>query len=308
MPFIENELTTPINYLQPIRQFIRRTVNNENEDVDFVPKANMRIWYNNQVEGYSVHKHDALEIVMPVENDYKYIVDGRKFILNANDILFIPPNTSHEIECDSEGSRFIYLFEISFLSNFYDFKELTEFLKEPRLVNINSFPSVYSQVFDHIMQINDTYFMYPSKVMEMTIYSHLLAVFGLLTRKDQVNPIDSMDSKQKDNYYKFKSLISYINSHYMDDLSLEYAATFVGFTKFYFARLFKEYTDTSFYNYLSLRRISASKTLLSDNELSITEIAFQTGFNNLSSFCRCFQRYEKCSPSAYRSMLKRKSN
>ena len=74
MPFIENEPTTPINYLQPIRQFIRRTVNNENEDVDFVPKANMRIWYNNQVEGYSVHKHDALEIVMPVENDYKYIV------------------------------------------------------------------------------------------------------------------------------------------------------------------------------------------------------------------------------------------
>lgn len=305
MSLFDLDSPTPANYLQPIRQFMKRNVINENEDVDFVPRSKIRIWYNNQVEGYPVHKHNAIEIVIPVENDYRYIVDGRKFTLNAKDILFIPPETPHEIECESEGSRFIYLFEVDFLKDFFDYPEFEKFMSEPRLVNIITYPDVYTIVYDNFMQINDIYFMYTTKIMEMTIYSHILAIFGLLTKTTDANPIDQMDSKQKDNYYKFKSLVSYINTHYMDDLTLEYAATFVGFSKFHFARLFKEYTDTTFYNYLSHRRIQAAKALLADDHLPVTEIAFQSGFNNLSTFCRCFQRHENCSPSDYRNKLRK---
>jgi len=304
----EKKNETPANYLQPIRQFLTRTVIGNNEDVDFVPQTNMRIWYNNQVEGYPLHKHDAIEIVIPMENGYKYTANGRKFDLNMGDILFIPPGILHEIECDCEGSRFIYLFNIDFISKFFDYRDLEEFLKEARLVNPTTYPEIYSQIFDHFMNINDLYFLYDNIVLEMSIYSHLLAIFGALARYSvKSEPICIIDTKQRETYIKFKSLINYINTHYMDDITLDYAASFVGFSKFHFSRLFKEYTDSTFYDYLSRRRIQAAKSLLGDDDLSITDIAFQTGFNNLTTFCRSFQKIVACSPSAYRNKLKRKN-
>ena len=124
----------------------------------------------------------------------------------------------------------------------------------------------------------------------------------------KTEPICIVDVKQRETYIKFKSLINYINTHYMDDITLDYAASFVGFSKYHFSRLFKEYTDSTFYDYLSHRRIQSAKTLLDDENLSITDIAFQTGFNNLTTFCISFQKIVNCSPSAYRNMLKRKNS
>ncbi len=300
---------TPANYMQPIRQFLTRTVIGNDEDVDFVPQTNMRIWYNNQVEGYPIHKHDALEIVIPMENGYKYIANGKKFDLNTGDILFIPPGILHEIECDAEGSRFIYLFDINFITKFFDYKDLKDFMSEPRLVNPSTYPESYTQIFDHFMKINDLYFLYNDIVLEMSIYSHLLAVLGTFARSASPNEqVCIADVKQRETYIKFKSLLNYINAHYMDDITLDYAASFVGFSKFHFSRLFKEYTDSTFYDYLSRRRIQAAKQLLAEDGRSITDIAFQTGFNNLTTFCRSFQKIANCSPSAYRNKLKRKTS
>lgn len=302
---MKREDPTPANYIQPIRQFIERTLDGENEEVDFVPETNMRIWYNNQVEGYPAHKHPALEIVIPVDNGYKYIADGRNFRLNAGDILFIPPNILHEIDCETEGARFIYLFDISFVKSFFDYKDLAEFMREPRLVNPNTYPENYTQIYDQFMRINDLYFLYNNIVLEMPIYSHLLSIFGMLARtSSRVTPISIENARQRDSYIKFKSLITYINTHYMDNITLEYAATFIGFSKYHFSRLFKEYTDTTFYEYLTNRRIQSAKVLLNDESLSITDVAFKTGFNNLTSFCRAFQKAVKCSPSEYRHKLK----
>lgn len=297
---------TPGNYLQPIRQFLKRDVIGVEEAVDFVPKTNMRIWYNNQVEGYPLHKHEALEIVIPMENNYKYVANGVKYALNTGDILFIPPETLHEIECDSEGIRFIYLFNVDFFKMFFDYSELKSFMSEPRLVNPTTYPDLYTQIYNDFMSINDTYFLYNNVVWEMLIYSKLLDIFGILAKANSnESPITIVDEKQRDMFIKFKSLINYINSHYMDDLTLEYAATYIGFSKYHFSRLFKEYTDTTFYDYLLHRRIQAAKALLFNDDLSVTEIAFQTGFNNLTTFSRSFQKHMNCSPSEYRNKLKK---
>ena len=86
----------------------------------------------------------------------------------------------------------------------------------------------------------------------------------------------------------------------MDDITLEWAANYVGFSKFHFTRLFKEYTYVTFYDYVMHRRMQAAKVMLADSNLSITEIAFQTGFNNLSSFTRGFRNTVGQTPSEYR--------
>lgn len=293
--------STPIIYNQPVKQFSKRVLHGEDEDVEFVPDTRMRIWYNNQYKSYAPHKHDALEICIPIENEYKYIVGSKSYTLVPGDILFIPPGTLHEIECENEGCRFIYLFIIRFMEELHDFTYLTEFFKEPRLVNESTYPTVYGKIYEIFMGINDNYFLYENMVLEMPIYSRLMDIFSLLvTVNPQFTPIRLEDSKSKSKYVKFKSLINHINAHFMDELSLEWAADYVGFSKFHFSRLFKEYTDVTFYDFLLHRRMQAAKVLLTDTGKSITEIAFQSGFNNLTSFTRSFKNMTGQTPSDYR--------
>ena len=65
----EYDDTTPIIYNQPVKQFSKRVLNGEDEDVDFVPDTRLRIWYNNQFRSFAPPQHEALEICIPIENE-----------------------------------------------------------------------------------------------------------------------------------------------------------------------------------------------------------------------------------------------
>ena len=293
--------TTPLIYSQPVKQFNRREVHDENEDVDYVPGTGLRILYNNEYRSYAPHKHGALEVCIPIENEYKYVVAGKPYNLAPGDIFFMPSETVHEVECENEGCRFIYLFAIDFLQHLFDFSFLTDFLKEPRVVNESTYPGVYGKIYELFMGINDQYFLYENMVLEMPIYSRLLNIFSLLvTTNPQFNPVRIEDSRSASKYVKFKSLINHINAHFMDEITLEWAADFVGFSKYHFTRLFKEYTDVTFYEFLLHRRMQAARVLLTDTDKTVTEIAFQAGFNNLTSFTRSFKNATGMTPSQFR--------
>ena len=86
----------------------------------------------------------------------------------------------------------------------------------------------------------------------------------------------------------------------MEDISLDYLADQVGFSKFHFSRLFKEYTDYNFSDYLCIRRIKAAETLLEDPDYSITEVALNSGFASISTFNRIFKQKKGITPSEHR--------
>ena len=108
-------------------------------------------------------------------------------------------------------------------------------------------------------------------------------------------------------YQKFVRVLSYIEANYSEDLNLETVADTAGFSKYHFSRLFKQYTDSTFYDYLCKRRIIEAKKLLVTN-MPVTDVAFQVGFNNLTTFCRCFKKYTGCSPTQYKSKITKEEN
>ena len=95
--------------------------------------------------------------------------------------------------------------------------------------------------------------------------------------------------------------MDYIDEHYMEDLNLEDIAESIGFSKFHFSRLFKQYTNFTFCDYLCYRRIKVAEELLAMPDLSITEVALQAGFPSISTFNRLFKQHKNCTPSEYRS-------
>lgn len=304
----EKILPPPLNYEQPVPTLNTRSVNGSREYVDYIAESHLRIWYNTQIEGYANHYHNAMEIIVCTENQYIIATNNRTYTLDPGDILIIPPYMLHELRSKPSGARFIYLIDIDIFRSFQDYKALAPAFIEPYLCTATLRPDIYQRVYGSLMRMANIYFSH-QVFWEMSIYSALLELFTTiganyyLLKTDE--DINNTNIRPSENYELLSNLLNFIDTHYTEDLTLEQAAEYIGFSKYHFSRLFKQHTNTTFHNYLCYKRIQAVQSLLTeDRDRPITDIAFCSGFNNLTTFNRCFTKYTGCSPTEYRRKLR----
>ncbi|MDR6878416.1 YesN/AraC family two-component response regulator [Bacillus sp. 3255] len=107
----------------------------------------------------------------------------------------------------------------------------------------------------------------------------------------------------KKNTY-IETVIAYMDEHYHLDLSVEMIAEQVKLNHAYLSRMFKQEIGKTMLEYLTLRRLEVSKTLLQDTDQTINEIAANVGYNNVNSFIRFFKRYEGLTPGDFRKSIR----
>tara|TARA_B100000315_G_scaffold217965_1_gene218927 strand:+ start:3441 stop:4211 length:771 start_codon:yes stop_codon:yes gene_type:complete len=95
----------------------------------------------------------------------------------------------------------------------------------------------------------------------------------------------------------------YIEENLSKSFSLDDLAAQTCLSKFHFCRVFKRHESMTCSEYLNLLRIRKAKTLLKNDCLSISEIFYLTGYNDLAYFGRVFKTLEGVSPSAYRKKI-----
>lgn len=281
-------------------------INKNHEIVNYRNSSTVRIWYNEQLENYPLHWHNSLEILLPVSDCYYAAVNETTHCIQEGEIFFIPPGTLHSVypSPTSNGVRFVYLLDLSVMAHLKDFAGIQPLLSTPFLMNRENSPEIYKDIFDLLMQMQVEYFR-KSLYSELTVYALLMTMFAKLgtNYSNRLATADIQAGRQREYAKQFNDLLAYIDEHYMDALTLEDTASLMGFSKFHFSRLFKDYTGYTFCDYLNYRRIKATEELLPHAELPITEIAMQVGFSSISTFNRLFREYKKCSPSEYRSKL-----
>jgi len=94
--------------------------------------------------------------------------------------------------------------------------------------------------------------------------------------------------------------ISIIKNQYSELLTIDGLSKHAHISKFYFVRIFKEFTGQTPYEYLMSYRINESKTLLLKSTLSIMEISIRCGFLDTSNYIRYFKRMTGTTPNAFR--------
>lgn len=101
---------------------------------------------------------------------------------------------------------------------------------------------------------------------------------------------------------RLKTALSYIQSHYYQDITLQSIADSCHVSKSECCHLFKRTLRQTPFSYLQNYRIQQSLPLLLGGEKSITEIASQTGFHGSSYFAETFRKIMNCSPKEYRRL------
>lgn len=96
-------------------------------------------------------------------------------------------------------------------------------------------------------------------------------------------------------------IITHINAHYAENLTLEQMAEMISFTPHYLSKLFKKHLDMNFIDYVASIRHKVAKRLLRNDKYSIKEIGQAVGYDDPNYFARVFKKWEQVTPTEYRA-------
>lgn len=263
---------------------------------DYLQNRHYRIRHNPIPSDFDNHRYEALEFILCTGGEYSVKISEQSFRMKKGDILFIPPSSSRQFQVQENGELFFFLFDPAVFDSLSCKPAILSFYSSVHFLSMSAENHIYSFVYSSVIQMIQLYFA-DAELCEINIYSELYKTVSFMCGSSAPELLNT----HSDIYNKFVRVLSFIDEHYTEDINLETVATTAGFSKYHFARLFKQYTDTTFYEYLTSKRINTAKELLQRN-IPVADVAFQTGFNNLTSFSRSFKKSEGCSPSDYKKM------
>lgn len=279
-------------------------LNGIHETVDYDAFHGIRLYDNVEIEDYPIHWHTALEIIMPLSNSYTVVIDGEAHLMEEGDIWITAPGTLHALKAPASGERIILLFDYSMICNVKGMDSLLHTFHPYRLISKKEFPELNNRLSFYIEEVRKEYES-PTSFTEASIYALMIRFFIAMGRHffDAGSKFPGINvNKQHEYVEKFLMICNYISDHCTENLSINELANLAGYSKFHFSRLFKQFTNMSCYEYLIQKRIAYAEQLLIQPDLSITEVAMQSGFNSLSTFNRTFKEEKGCTPSAYKNL------
>ena len=105
---------------------------------------------------------------------------------------------------------------------------------------------------------------------------------------------------QKEDNDRINLIFNHVKDNFKNQISLEEVSGLATMTIPSFCRYFKKITNKTFTQFVNEYRITHSLKLLAEQPMSITEICFESGFNNFSYFNKTFKEHTQKSPSQYR--------
>lgn len=99
-----------------------------------------------------------------------------------------------------------------------------------------------------------------------------------------------------------KKACGYIADHLTEEIRIPQLAAHTGINKSYLQSLFSKYMGCTITDYINRRRLEQAVFLLTNSSLSVTDIAFQVGYNSRQHFGSTFEKYYKISPRSYRQL------
>lgn len=264
-----------------------------------------RLFFNDGYEITPHHWHDDIEIIYLIEGNLKVGVNNQLYNLKENDIIIIPPGGVHYFLKEMEYSeRAVIQFKMAmydtFLTGNKDRVEIKPMFSKCSFLSEGDefYTLIENQIKSIIKEYEEKNIGY-----KMFLKARLYDLTGILIRYINKDSENINFDKHKERLEKLENVIEYVEKNYVNSIGLEEIANIAGFSKFHFTRFFKENAGMTFVDYLNNFRISMAEWTLINEECSITEVAFKTGFNSVKTFNRVFKKLKGCSPKEYRKVV-----
>jgi AraC-like DNA-binding protein len=250
------------------------------------------------------HFHPELEIVFIKEGSGKRHIGNHISQYYNGDLIVVGPNLPHYGFTDRfSGSKTEIILQLreDFLGK--DFFSKIEFQNIQRFVEKSKAGLSFSgNTKTEVGQRLESMF-YMSNFEKLL---ELLKILHTLANSRELEVLNATGVVLETNSHKagrLDTIFTYVRRRFQEEITLEEIAQLANMTVPSFCRFFKNNTGKTFIEFLNEFRITHACKLLSDTELSVTDICFECGFNNFSHFTKFFKRVTNMSPTEYRKLL-----
>lgn len=244
------------------------------------------------------HWHTEYEIIRILKGEFLVTLDEQEFTACSGDILFIGDGVLHggiPSECIYEC--IVFNMESLLKNTTICQKQIQSILNHN--FNINSlFPAAQNEfhlitkyLFDTMQSKNTGY--------ELVIAGCFYQLLGCILKRQYYTVAENDTIYSSKRIRQLKKALELIETSYSTCITLDDLAKEAGMNSKYFCRFFQEMTHRTPINYLNYYRIERACFELVTSDLSITEIALNCGYNDLSYFVKTFKKFKGCTPKKY---------
>jgi AraC-like DNA-binding protein len=231
---------------------------------------------------YTHHFHKNYEIAYVLSGKALYSVNGRLQTLNEGDFALCLSNEIHSVKSLENSRVWIGVFSEDFVHEFkkrIDGKAGVDF-------KFRCSESANSFLLDNLIN-NKTDDILLLKACLYTLTSEFLRQVELTARNDRRGSL-------------MAEIAAYIAESYKKNISLKTLSAHLGYDYCYLSKAFNDMFSMSFTDYLNTFRIDHALALLTNSNLSVTDIAFESGFQSIRSFNNVFKNRMGLSPAEFR--------
>lgn len=248
-----------------------------------------------------LHYHPEFELTLIVKGQGKRFVGDHVGNFKAGDLVLLGSNLPHFWRSDTHPKDENELHEavvIQFSNHFVNniLNNLPECLSIMALLNKAKSGIRFPETLAH----------YIYQVFETTGLKRLLALINALEQLAACTEYELLASDgftikpDETENERMRKILDYTLENFKEDITLETIAEIASLTVPSFCRYFKSRTRKTYIYFLNEIRLSNARKMLMDNELDISQISIECGFQNLSHFHRIFKNQTGVTPMVYR--------
>lgn len=257
----------------------------------------------------SLPSRSEIELVRILSGSGVCLCDKTEFDAQPADLFVFPGHAAHSFRATEEEFRFLQIrFDPRFIwdgaEGSYDFRCVSFLLRptagtSPRLPRSNGANVTVGGLMERIsaaVSEEEPFCDLEARALTMQLLSLLLRHYDYTDRSRSGGGNTVSDAERG---------IRYLNANFRESVTVDEAARAAGMSKSYFMKVFRDLNGVTPWEYVLLKRVAYSTQLLKNTQISVLDVAMQSGFNTKSSFNRAFRRVMKISPAEYRTAVRK---
>ena len=252
------------------------------------------------------HYHPEYEIVIVTESSGKRFIGDHASDFHAGNLALIGPNIPHTYRNDDKYySEISKLRAKSIVIHFTESSLGNDFLKLPEA---NSLINLFEQSTYGLDILGQTRDLISDKLHDILTLSGMkrwLCLIDILLEIAESNEVSHITKTPYTGFNAKESIrlckvFDWITTNFEKEIKLSEAAQIAGMNESAFSRYFSQRTRKTFSAFIQELRLQKAAKMLIENNMSITQVCYDCGYNNISNFNRQFQNHYNTNPMNYR--------
>ena len=244
-----------------------------------------------------IHNDDEIEIMIMLNGKSSCSINGINYTLNSNTFAIVTKYQTHSYYHTDNVNTLSFIFNKKFNKQLYYY--FSNHIFNPPIIDISDSLDVIKPLFDTLLYELQIDTQYEELIYESYANISIMKLIRIIDDKNKSNNNTIVALK---NSILFKAQ-DYCTENYTQELTVSDIAKNIGVHPNYLSSAFKNHFGVSIIHYLNICRLRHAISLMDNKKLSITEIAFASGFQSVRTFNRIFKNEMGESPKEFQKKL-----